>query len=226
MSLINEALKKAQKQRSGEAPPLASMPAIGGEPAARIARGAKASFIPFVIAGSAGVAALGLAGFFLLRDRPAAAAPNPAAAVAAPAPATPATTTAPAAPTPAAPAPKTAENTFVLPIAAPPPAAPAAAPATPAPAVTASAPEPGPPPPAETRNPEPGRLDSRAIQFIDGIKVAGIRAAGTDSKVLMNDRVYRIGDVVEYDLGLRLVGITAGSLTFEDARGARHTRNF
>lgn len=218
MSLINEALKKAQKQRSGEAPPLASMPAIGGEPAARIARGAKASFIPFVIAGSAGVAALGLAGFFLLRDRPAAAAPNPAASVVAPAPATPATTTAPA--------PKTAENTFVLPIAAPPPAAPAAAPATPAPAVTASAPEPGPPSPAEARNPEPGRLDSRAIQFIDGIKVAGIRAAGTDSKVLMNDRVYRIGDVVEYDLGLRLVGITAGSLTFEDARGARHTRNF
>ena len=36
MSLINDALKKAQKQRTGDAPPLASMPSIGGEPAATI----------------------------------------------------------------------------------------------------------------------------------------------------------------------------------------------
>ena len=42
----------------------------------------------------------------------------------------------------------------------------------------------------------------------------------------MNDRVYRIGDIIEHQLGLKLVGITATSLTFEDESGARYTRNF
>lgn len=40
----------------------------------------------------------------------------------------------------------------------------------------------------------------------------------------MNDRVYRIGDTVEHVLGLKLAGITAESLTFEDENGARYTR--
>ena len=70
------------------------------------------------------------------------------------------------------------------------------------------------------------KLENRAVQFIDNIKVAGIRASATDAKVLMNDRVYRIGSVVEADMGLKLVGITANSLTFEDERGARYTRTF
>ena len=42
----------------------------------------------------------------------------------------------------------------------------------------------------------------------------------------MNDRVYRVGDIVEHELGLKLTGITASSLTFEDERGGRYTRNF
>jgi hypothetical protein len=46
-----------------------------------------------------------------------------------------------------------------------------------------------------------------AIQYLDNIKVAGIRASATDAKVLMNDRVYRIGSVVSGEMGLRLVGI-------------------
>jgi hypothetical protein len=42
----------------------------------------------------------------------------------------------------------------------------------------------------------------------------------------MNDRVYRNGDIVEYELGLKLIEITANSLTFENESGARYTRNF
>lgn len=48
----------------------------------------------------------------------------------------------------------------------------------------------------------------------------------TDAKVLMNDRVYRVGSLVEAEMGLTLVGITTGSLTFEDERGGRYTRTF
>lgn len=72
----------------------------------------------------------------------------------------------------------------------------------------------------------PPKLEPRAIQFIENIKVAGIMARPTDSKVLMNDRVYRIGSLVEAEMGLTLVGITANSLTFEDERGGRYTRTF
>jgi hypothetical protein len=42
----------------------------------------------------------------------------------------------------------------------------------------------------------------------------------------MNDRVYRIGSLVEAEMGLTLVEITTGSLTFEDERGGRYTRTF
>lgn len=64
------------------------------------------------------------------------------------------------------------------------------------------------------------------MTFIENIKVAGIRASATDSKVLMNDRVYRVGDMVEHEMALKLVGITSNSLTFEDEHGGRFTRTF
>jgi hypothetical protein len=70
------------------------------------------------------------------------------------------------------------------------------------------------------------KLEPRAIQFIENIKVAGIMARPTDSKVLMNDRVYRIGSLVEAEMGLTLVGITSNTLTFEDGHGGRYTRTF
>lgn len=38
MSLINDALKKAQKQRAGETPPLASLPNVGGGRAAPVSQ--------------------------------------------------------------------------------------------------------------------------------------------------------------------------------------------
>jgi hypothetical protein len=68
-------------------------------------------------------------------------------------------------------------------------------------------------------------MSGKAIDYIENLHVAGVRASATDSKVLMNDRVYRLGDMVERELHLRLVGITSGSLTFENEAGARYTRN-
>jgi hypothetical protein len=65
------------------------------------------------------------------------------------------------------------------------------------------------------------------IEAIEALRVAGIRVgAGSDAKVLMNDRVYRIGDTVDHALGLKLTGATASSLTFRDGTGAAYTRNF
>jgi hypothetical protein len=64
------------------------------------------------------------------------------------------------------------------------------------------------------------------VTIIENLRVAGIRAAGDDSKVLMNDRVYRLNDIIDHDLGIRLTGVTAQSLTFADDSGAVYTRNF
>lgn len=248
MSLINEALKKAQKQRTGEAPPLAAMPSIGGEAPQQISRRAKpASFNALLLRlglGAAGLVAVLVAGVFLLRSQPAPdtpAAPKSAASSPATKPQdTPVAASAKAgAPVTAAPPPakapavtKSSENIFVLPIASPPETTRAAGTSTP-PETKADSPKPEVPspvakPPAEAAAPPKpaGRLEPRAIQYIENLKVAGIRISGNDSKVLMNDRVYRAGNTIEHEMGLKLVGITANSLTFEDEHGGKYTRNF
>lgn len=242
MSLINEALKKAQRQRSGEAPPLASMPSIGGESPAHIARGAKPSplknlLLPLGLAGAA-LAAVALTATLFFRSKPTTQAspppqdraqtpPTARSAPTLPAPHASTPDSAKSAPAPAAT--KPADNLLVLPVAAAPstPAQPESVP------IPASAKPLAATPPAsaiaESPKPPPPKLEPRAINFIESIRVAGIRASATDpkdSKVLMNDRVYRIGNTVEAELGLRLVEITANSLTFEDERGGRYTRTF
>jgi hypothetical protein len=68
--------------------------------------------------------------------------------------------------------------------------------------------------------------DARIQTYIEALRVTGIRASGTDSKVLMNDRVFRVNDIVERSLGLRLTGVAADRLSFTDENGMVYTRNF
>ncbi len=268
MSLINEALKKAQKQRTGETPSLSAAPSIGGERPDQIARRGKSSglgefLLPLGLGGAAvALVVVGAVYFFTRKsETPAPAAPAPVVAstpAAAPAPQPvqpaapvqvapqPVVTSPPvvvAAPSTPAPAPQSV-STFTVPnVAASAPATPQSEPVRPAaPAVTSPAPAPAvvtltlPPAPApqpvQPAAPAPAvapKFEPRAINFIEGLRVTGIRVSGTDpkdSKVLMNDRVYRLGSLVDAEMALRLVGITATSLTFEDDRGARYTRLF
>ena len=237
MSLINEALKKAQKQRTGEAEPL---PTIGGESAARIARRGKpagfSALIIRIVAGGVGVIAIVVATVVFMRRTPAESAPVKPAPVVTQAPVvqTPVTKPVEAAPPPKAenPAPAIATPAVTKPVVLAPVVPAKIEPAkpqiveTPAPAVVtpvATAPVITTP---STDASRPGRLEARAITFIEAIRVTGIRASGSDRKVLMNDRVYRLGDLVEPEMGLTLVGIATNSLTFQDEKGAKYTRNF
>lgn len=249
MSLINEALKKAQKQRTGDTPSLTAMPAIGGESASRIARrGKPEGFNALIVRIGLGVgvlAALAVGAFVVLRRPAATPAPTPTTATAVTPPAsTPAATAPVAAPKPvetpvvSAPVPAPAPATAVTPINPPVQAAPTVPALATTTIVLAPAEKPKPVEPATIQlAPEPARpaastpgaarkLEPRAINFVNSIRVAGIRASANDSKVLMNDRVYRVGDTVEAEMGLKLAGITANSLTFEDENGGRFTRNF
>jgi len=242
MSLINEALKKAQKQRGAEVQPLSAMPSVGGEPAVQIARRGKSSGFPTRLVGF-GIGAALLVGVIIggvvlilrkpdaipaqqpaiIAQTPAAKPPEAVAKVEPPKP-TPivVATTAPVLPATTAPAPVTqapakSEPPIVAKVDTPQPAP------TPAPIVVA---EPVPPKPEPVKPAAPLKLEPRAINFIESLRVAGIRASATDSKVLMNDRVYRIGSIIEHEMGIKLTGITANSLTFEDERGASYTRTF
>lgn len=77
--------------------------------------------------------------------------------------------------------------------------------------------------------PEPaveGSLADRINTFVDKVRVTGIRTSDSGSKVLMNDHVYRVNDVVDRKLGLRLVKIAPDSLIFADATGATYVKSF
>lgn len=238
MSLINDALKKAQRQRTGESDPGDSAAAGGGERAAGPGqrRTRAASNVPVMqLALGAGAVLIFVVGcVFLVQyliNRPVSPPPAKPPAVAEAAPKPVELAPKPAETTPAKPAPAVA-TTFVLPVAAPlntPPATTKPAPAAlskPAAVVAAVVLPPPEPAPAPVKPAGPPKMDLKAINYIEALHVAGIRASATDSKVLMNDRVYRVGNIVEHELGLKLTEITSSSLSFEDEHGASYTRNF
>jgi hypothetical protein len=81
------------------------------------------------------------------------------------------------------------------------------------------------PPAAKPAPPAVPPPDRRILAFLDNLHVTGVRAAGDDSKVLMNDRVYRMNDMVERELGLRLTGVSTTVLTFADEKGKTYTKS-
>ncbi|MBK8476758.1 MAG: hypothetical protein IPL39_10715 [Opitutaceae bacterium] len=223
MSLINDALKKAQRERSGGAPqPLHSstanpvQPAAVGRPQARPA----VNLWPIAIAAVALVG--GGAAVWILKPTgapitvaanvpppisPGAAAPiqEPPAPIAVPPAAEPAAPqlhinlpgTAPAVPAPA-PVQAAPVQPAPAPVAAPVAAAPASAPAPFQ--VTLKLDD-----PQERRNdPTASVEDPRVLAFLDNARISGIRIAADDAKLLMNSKVYRTGDTVDRELGLKV----------------------
>jgi hypothetical protein len=276
MSLINEALKKAQRQRHEEgADPTNATPGIGGGGHVT-RRGKPDGSNTVVLLGSGALVLVVLSVVFTvyLVNRPTdskriatsssasastaktAVSPTPAPTPAAPVDSTPpivvpkitpsnptapssaplatdspvtsaptSTASAPAATPASRPSPvATVTTTPVAPATAPSTTPTAAPPGTPAttPATVPAA--------AETLSPAaalpPGTPDERVAAFVDSIRVTGIRSSGAESRVLMNERVYRVNDVVERNLGVRLVKAAADSLTFSDPRGVTYVKNF
>lgn len=262
MSLINDALKKAQRQRAPDAGSPGASASAG--PVAKRAQPLAAKWIVLLALGAVAlvVVAAVTVTLFVLSDTPA---PPPAqgnvsraapvAAASPSAPGSPASAVRPPPsvarpPSPAAPTPSSARGgnreAFVSSLPAPdhdpssenaalrpPPSA-----VVPSPSALSSPSSALSPPPALVRD-QPTvvpdapavsfaipRPDERIIAYVDRLRVAGIRSSGADSKVLMNDRVYRVGDLVDRELGLKLVQVAPDMLTFEDAKGLTYTKNF
>lgn len=245
MSLINEALKKAQRQRHDDPAGVgAAVTGSGGNIAKRGApRSAKTLLL--LTAGAIVLVVCSVVFTVYLVNRPAPPAPvpvtkKPPEPKAAPiVPAVTPVQDAVAVKLPStAPAPKV-ENP---PPHAPPPAAakiePAATPIVAKPKqapVVSSTPSPTPavvpvsaPAPAQPVKPVIPEVvaDARIQAFVDTMRIAGVKAAGADSRVLLNDRVYRLNDIVDRALSVRLIKVEGNSLTFSDAAGFTYVKYF
>lgn len=224
MSLINDALKKVQRLHGHEHP--ATLPTAHGAPAGHVSppihiprRGSPPTAQLFILIGAGAAVLIVLSVIItvvLINRKPETV--RPSAAVA-PAPKLAVDLNAPSpvivAPVISLPTP-TSESVS--------PAAPASA----APLSTVHTPEssatpPLPAIPVIAVEPPP---DPRIITFVDAIRVTGIRSTGDGSKVLMNDRVYRVNDVVDRLLGVKLIKVDDEMLTFSDANGVIYTKNF
>ena len=234
MSLISDALKKAQRQRTG---PDTAPPIPGVSRAAQVEPASSQSIVGIAV-GAVVLVGLAIGGtIFFLRPKN----PAPAPAVA---PATIAVPSLSTAKTSAAPAAVTAAPQVAVPIiTAPTPVViKAPEPVTPPPVQPAPVPVASPPlakdAPSNSgaavaatqtvtvRKTKDAEADPRIISFVDAIRVAGIRSSGSDSKVLMNDKVFRVNDVVDRMLNVRLTDVQTDSLTFVDSNGVTYTKNF
>lgn len=272
MSLINEALKKAQRQRSLEAAPLSSAPS--GVAAAAVATHERAAthrrpgLAPLWF--GLGLLGLGAGATVLVMHYGIGAGGNSS-----PPPAQPVAPVQSAAATSPTPAPVA----IPAPVAQPPPdgsamenetavrmppitrtvSAPAEA-SAPAPSATATnagaasrpAPAPTPasaatpvvaqsvPPATSERTasttavtpvavspiPDATRRVEAIHEFLRSARLTGVRGQGAQARVLMNERVYRMNDVVAPDFGLRLSAVRTGLLVFTDAQGRTYEKTY
>ncbi len=256
MSLINEALKKAQRSRGGS--PDSDALAVGEMLVAKRRPPTSARMILLYATGGLAAFVLCVVGAVYYLNRPAPRPPTPAPAPRPVAKADPAdapavnapgtaagTATTPAAPAaiPAAKSTATAavavpapaptpvvEEIAVTPTPTPAPAAPSpadlaarpAAPLAPLPDAIANAPAVAAPTPAVA-----AKADERVQLYLETLRITAVRAlGGSDSRVMMNDRVYRVNDIVERNLVLRLTKVEANQLTFTDVNGATYVKYF
>jgi hypothetical protein len=250
MSLINEALKKAQRLRSEDATDVSDPAQTGGIPTIRRGKPDNASTMVLIGSGALVLVVLSVVFTVYLVNRPlkpaavvvstsdakaasAAVTLEPSApAIVAPKITLPAATTTLTEPTTVVPAPAIAS--------APIPPAPQAATSDPViataplavdlqtasatPPPTVAAPVVQTPTPATPLAPD--APDERVAAFVEAIRVTGIRSSGAESRVLMNERVYRVNDIVERTMNIRLVKAAADNLTFSDSRGVIYVKRF
>jgi len=83
-------------------------------------------------------------------------------------------------------------------------------PATPEPAPTASNQEPNP----------------NIIAFLQASRITGIKVAGSKSRVLMNNQVFKVGSIVEASGQLKITSIKTNEIQFVDESGVEYRKQF
>jgi len=62
--------------------------------------------------------------------------------------------------------------------------------------------------------------------IVDRYRVSGVRAAGADSKALVDGHVYKVNELIDRTIGLKLTKVDADHLTFVDAQGDTYLKSF
>lgn len=62
--------------------------------------------------------------------------------------------------------------------------------------------------------------------FLDAARINGVRGRDAEARVLINEKVFRLNDTIEADLGLRLSAVRPGMLVFTDAQGRSYSKNY
>jgi len=80
---------------------------------------------------------------------------------------------------------------------------------------------------ADKKSLSSGNKNDRIENYIGNATIAGIRLSGADSKVVLNNRVYRLQEwVLDTDIKLKIIGIEKNHIHFEDEHGTRYTKRF
>jgi hypothetical protein len=202
MSLISDSLKKAQRMRGD---PGGQTPGVGGNGGGR---GRGSSGVPawLIVTGAIALVAVAVAVTAILLQ------PKSVAPIAA----SPIPLVVPAKSTAGSNAPESPGA-----IAVPPVISVAKPTSAPAPLVAAATPE-----TANAQKNPAAKPSAEVVAFIEAIHVTGVRSSGDGSKVLMNDHVYKVNDVVDRMLNVRLIEVKPDGLTFEDSNGVQYSKNF
>jgi hypothetical protein len=253
MSLINEALKKVERSRHESSSDGVAASVIGGVHTARHGRPPTANTVLLMGAGALALVVLSVVLTMFLVNRPSTseriATETPVTPAPAPAINTPVTPVAAAPATPPIVLPNITSSLSAQP--ATEAAKTTAAPEQPSGPAALSTVAAAPSPPAEQPTPvavqqptpitpvapapaaaepvpnlAPDAPDDRVTAFVESVRVTGIRSSGSESRVLMNERVYRVNDIVDRTLNVRLIKASADSLTFRDARGVTYEKRF
>lgn len=62
------------------------------------------------------------------------------------------------------------------------------------------------------------------IDWLGASKISGVRLAGSDSRVILNGDAFSVGDVVNFNLGLKVLIVQEARVLFEDSNGKRYMK--
>ena len=74
-----------------------------------------------------------------------------------------------------------------------------------------------------TPKPEP---DATIIDFLEASRVTGVRVSGDRSKVVLNNRVYRLNSIVDMRTNLKIVNILNDEIVLVDESGIQYRKQF
>jgi len=229
MSLINDALKKAARQRAEEqADVVAPMPGGGHRRPSKAGGPLKTQTIVLIAGGAVALIVVSavITGIFIAGKSEQKTTPSaPLPVVSAPSPTPLPQKVSIQAPIISLPQAQAAAVQTAAPTALPTPIAVAKATPQPTPAPTVAAALKAPVAAAPVAAAPESR--NEIVQgIVDRYRISGVRAAGADSKALVDGHVYKINEVIDRTIGLKLVKVDSDHLTFVDNQGGTYIRSF